>query len=269
MKKIISLFIVLISLPFSIFSYSPKLQWLGSEDTFRVDPVTDGILLGTGAALNGTALLMDKVFDYNNIPFITPPSKDEINGFDRYFMNDYSKPLDITADALQYLAFATPLLFCATNLKEMPTVAIMYIETLMLSKGTVDTLKTLAGRTRPGMYYENYPQQLVEEMDWNKSWPSGHTTYTFATAAFLTYTFAKYNPESPWTYVIAGTSYAIALTTGTLRVLSGNHFVTDVLTGALIGTAYGFLVPWLHTINVNNNSNLTVTPAGLSYSIKL
>lgn len=268
MKKLISLLFILITLPVSIFSYSPNFQWLGSEDTFKIDPVTDSVLLGTGITLNGTAFLMEKVFDYNKKDFTSIPSKNEINGFDRSLMNDYSKPLDITADVIQGIAFATPLIFCATNLEDMPTIAIMYAETLMLSRGTVEMAKLFASRTRPCMYYDNYPQQLIDEGDWNKSWPSGHTTYTFATAAFLTYTFAKYNPDSYWKYVVAGASYSLAITTGTLRVLSGNHFVTDVLTGALIGTAYGILVPWLHTINIDNNSNLSVTPAGVSYTVK-
>lgn len=269
MKKFFSLIFTLFFLPSVIFSYNDNFKWLGQEDTFKLDPLTDGILLGTGTALNGTVFLVDHVFDINKKEWNSIPAKTEINGFDRFFMNDYSKPLDITADALQYLAFTTPLLFCATNLKEMPTIVTMYAETLLMAKGTADSLKLLASRTRPCMYYDNYPQAFIDDGDWCKSWPSGHTTYTFASAAFLTYTFAKYNPDSYWKYVVAGTSYAIALTTGTLRVLSGNHFVTDVLTGAAIGTAWGFLVPWLHTLKIDENSNLSVTPVGVSFSLSL
>lgn len=269
MKKLITAIFALLFLQLSTFTYSPNFQWLGSEDTFKIDPVTDGILIGTGIALNGTEYLMDNILDLNNKTFSSVPSKDTVNGFDRFFMNDYSKTIDLTSDVFVGIAFASPLLFSATNLKELPTVTIMYLETLLLAKGTVDNLKFFASRTRPYMYYDNYPQEFIDDGDWCKSWPSGHTTYTFATAAFLTYTFSKYNPDSNWKYVVSGTSYALAITVGAMRIASGCHFATDVLTGAVIGTTWGFLVPYLHTLNVNTNSNFSVTPSGISFSTRL
>lgn len=269
MKKLISIIFALIIFPLSIFAYSPDFKWLGSEDTFKIDPLTDGLLFGTGLALNGTEYLLDNILDINDKSFTTIPSKDSINSFDRYFMNDYSKTIDLTSDVFVGFAFASPLLFTATNLQEMPTITIMYLETLLLAKGTVDNLKFFASRTRPYMYYENYPQEFIDDGDWCKSWPSGHTTYTFATAAFLTYTFSKYNPDSNWKYVISGTSYALAISVGAMRIASGCHFATDVLTGALIGTTWGFLVPYLHTLNVNKNSTLSITPTGFYLTKRL
>jgi undecaprenyl-diphosphatase len=39
------------------------------------------------------------------------------------------------------------------------------------------------------------------------------------------------------------TSYALALATAALRVGSGNHFLSDVVAGALIGTVSGIVIP--------------------------
>lgn len=269
MKKFLLAIFPLFFISFTAHTYSPNFKWLGSDNTFKIDPLTDGILFGTGVALNGTEFLLDNILDLNDKTFSSIPSKDTINSFDRYFIKDYSKTIDISSDVLVGFAFASPLLFSATNLKELPTITIMYLETLLLAKGTVDNLKFFASRTRPYMYYENYPKEFIEDGDWCKSWPSGHTTYTFATAAFLTYTFSKYNPDSNWKYVISGASYAIAISVGAMRIASGCHFATDVLTGAIIGTAWGFLVPYLHTLKVNNSSSLSITPAGFYLTKRL
>ena len=48
---------------------------------------------------------------------------------------------------------------------------------------------------------------------------------------------------------MTGISFGIAALTGALRMASGNHYFTDVLVGALIGTSCGFLVPFMHTQN--------------------
>ena len=38
---------------------------------------------------------------------------------------------------------------------------------------------------------------------------------------------------------------------------SGNHFLTDVLVGAAIGTVCGFAVPYMHTLRMkNDNKNI-------------
>lgn len=45
--------------------------------------------------------------------------------------------------------------------------------------------------------------------------------------------------------VACGTAVAAAATTGLLRIMSDQHWVTDVLSGAVVGTAIGVLVPWI------------------------
>ncbi len=63
------------------------------------------------------------------------------------------------------------------------------------------------------------------------SFPSGHTAEAFASAEFLR---EEYKDVSPW-YGIAG--YAVATTTGFLRVYNNKHWVGDVVAGAGIGIA--------------------------------
>lgn len=266
MKKLLCLLTLIFCT--KIFAYSPQFAWLGSSDVFALEPVKDSILFGSGIALNTTEIIASHIFEINKKDFTSVPDKSSVNSLDRLFMNSYSKPLDMTADVFAGIAFASPLLFIATDTQSSPTLIALYIETLLLAKGTTDSLKTFAQRTRPCMYFNNYPQEFIDDGDWNKSWPSGHTTYTFATAAFLTYTYSKMHPDSYTKYIVAASSYAVALSTGILRIASGNHFLTDVLTGAVIGTAWGFFIPWLHTVEGKNNP-LTITPTGFNLTFNL
>ena len=56
-----------------------------------------------------------------------------------------------------------------------------------------------------------------------------------------------------------------------MRVASGSHFLTDVLAGAVIGTASGILVPMIHTaifkrpkVDVSGN----ISPMGIHITMK-
>jgi len=72
------------------------------------------------------------------------------------------------------------------------------------------------------------------------SFPSGHTAEAFASAEFM---WQEYKDVSPW-YGIAG--YAIAATTGYLRLYNNKHWFSDVVAGAGFGIASTKLAYWLY-----------------------
>lgn len=72
------------------------------------------------------------------------------------------------------------------------------------------------------------------------SFPSGHTAEAFANAEFLR---MEYKDVSPW-YGIAG--YAVATTTGILRMYNNKHWFNDVVAGAGFGIAGTRLAYWLY-----------------------
>lgn len=238
-------------------------------EVFQLQPVQDVIILSTDLALNTTWLLCDKILDVNKKNYNgTQYYKENVNSFDRLFMNPYSKGLDITADITVGLSVCAPLFLLYTDSNEWITIGTMYAETLLLTNGIKEIGKIAASRVRPYMYYDNYPQKAIENGDWCKSWPSGHTAFSFASATFFSYVFTKYFPDSNWKYAVYATSYSLALTTGILRIKSGNHFCTDVISGAAIGTLCGFLVPWLHSINLKTNNTVSVTPTSINFTFK-
>ena len=67
----------------------------------------------------------------------------------------------------------------------------------------------------------------------------------FLSAGFLSATFSAEYPDSPWKIPIIAGVYTLATGIATFRIASGSHFLTDVLTGAAIGSLYGWVIPLL------------------------
>lgn len=112
-----------------------------------------------------------------------------------------------------------------------------------------DVTKMLVGRQRP------YDRECRREAAYSsscfgttsyQSFVSGHALATF-TAAFLTCTHHAYIPlyGEPWDAVACGGTLAAATATAVLRIVSDNHYLSDVVAGAALGAIAGFLVPWL------------------------
>ena len=190
----------------------------------------------------------------------------EINSFDRLAVQHYNQTIDKTATALQIAAMLTPAVLLSESSDQYVTIGVMYLETQLLTWGTTKLLKTVIERPRPYMYHDDYPQAKVDSGDWDDSFPSGHTAMSFAGASFVSYVFWKYNPDSKWRIPVTAASYSLALTVAALRVAGGSHFMTDVLAGALIGTAIGIGVPALHTLFADKDASVSVSPFGLAVS---
>lgn len=100
-------------------------------------------------------------------------------------------------------------------------------------------------RPRPFAYGTEAP--LEERLRGNAalSFFSGHTAGAFATTWATFHTLRRLGRHTAaWITLISG--LALSSFVGVGRVLAGQHFPTDVLAGALVGTSVGFLVPALH-----------------------
>jgi len=176
-----------------------------------------------------------------------------VNPFDRPLMNPYSPEIDEFGTYLGIVSALAPSVLLAAPQDQWLTIGAMYAETMALAYGVKELGKLCFSRARPFMYFDEYPREAVEDWDWNKSFPSGHTTLAFAGATFARYVFGEYFPGSRWKIPVIGSSYLLALGTASCRVASGDHFLTDVIVGAVAGTACGFLVPWMHSQIVRND----------------
>ena len=190
--------------------------------------------------------------------------KSEVNKFDALVMNPYSKPLDKTASLLNAGLMVSPALLAINrSTEDIATLGVMYLETMAGAYASKEILKKVVDRPRPYTYFEGAPES--EKDEWNDSFPSGHTTMAFASAGFVSYVFSRYYPDSKWKAPVIAASYSLATTTALLRIMSGNHFMTDVLSGALLGTLWGIGIPMLHTLG--DNVEMGVTPFALAFSV--
>ena len=216
------------------------------EQPFSLNPVNEGIELGIGGLLSGSAFICDKFVHIKKNEFdASKLNKADISTLEQIFMRPYSKPLHIAGTGTMVLAMATPAIFAVLPSSEWLTIGTMYLETMLLANGIKEWAKLLVYRARPYMYFDDSPQDKLEEGDWNCSFPSGHTTFAFAGAAFATMVFCQCFPESNWKYAVAGGAFGLAAITGGLRIASGNHFLTDVLSGAALGFGISYAMAYL------------------------
>jgi len=79
------------------------------------------------------------------------------------------------------------------------------------------------------------------------SFPSGHSSTAFAAAAAYLSVMQRRGIAGRQAQETA-LLFATATTTAVLRVVAKKHFPTDVVAGAVLGTAIGWMVPQMHRI---------------------
>ncbi len=128
--------------------------------------------------------------------------------------------------------------------------AVVVIESLLTADALSVVSTTATRRPRPFMYSEKAP--LADRNDGNGalSFFSGHTAGGFAMATSLFSTVYRRHRSGPLPWLVLGAGLGAASFLGTTRVLAGQHFPTDVVAGALVGSSVGFLVPALHGTSV-------------------
>ena len=178
-----------------------------------------------------------------------PVDLSQVNAFDRAAMFEYSKVLDEASDFTQYAAAALPFVLALGVSQDQAFAAgVIYFEVMTRAFFAKNMVKALVPRVRPWVYMASENGSVPQVWEGNDSFPSGHATMAFAAAAFGVTTAVLELPSgSPWLVPFAATEVSLAVATGSLRVLSGMHFMTDVIAGAALGTAIGIALPLLHT----------------------
>ncbi len=281
MKKKILLFFTLIA-SFNLFANqtekkSKKIDLTPTNTVFKLELQKDALILGSALTLIATDIILSNI-DNNVVHIDSKLNIDEVNKIDKILMRPYSKKFDLLGTGFELATAITPLVFLSVPTTEWTTIAGMYAETMLFAYGFKELAKAVFDRPRPYMYFDDFPIEEVQKGDWNSSFFSGHTTLSFAAATFTTYVFCKYKPESKWKIPVIATSYTLAAATAAMRILSGNHFLTDVAIGAVVGSITGLLIPFWHYVNPENpmgvigdtdSAYLSVAPTALCFTVKL
>ena len=155
----------------------------------------------------------------------------------------YDEDLSTVSDVTLGLALVMPgvsgLVVPATDYELLATT---YIGTMSTAFTARTVMKQLVHRARPYVGKIDRPADTSEDYE---SFPSGHALMAFSAAAYTQTLQALWYPDSKAMKAVSYATWGLAATTATLRVLSGNHHLGDVLAGAAIGSAIGFLGPYL------------------------
>jgi len=221
----------------------------------------EGILGGIGLA---TAITGDALASNLKAPTLSdisafPLQRNNVNRFDRGAIGNWSESLSTSSDVLVLALAATPavLMLSEDMKKDYLTIGFMYGETLWFSVFTSSIAKGGVKRVRPYAYNPSVPIDKKTIADTRASFFSGHTVVAFASMSFFATVYNEYYPDSKYLPWIVGGGLVASSVAGVLRIESGNHFPTDVLAGAVVGTAFGYIIPALH----KGDSNVRVTPA--------
>jgi len=180
--------------------------------------------------------------------------KRDVNPFDRFASDYYSKKLstysDNTKDAVT-VVMALSLLphlraVGRTKIENLLTDIAMFLEAQTLVVGMTKCAKGLSERPRPYVYNTDLPLGKRRRRVSFESFWSGHASLSFTTAVFSGYVFQNRHPESSLVMPVWIAGIGCATATSILRVASGNHFPSDVIVGAAVGSFIGWLVPSMH-----------------------
>ena len=122
-------------------------------------------------------------------------------------------------------------------------------ESIVLAEGIGYVLKRAVGRARP------YVSNTADPRDFSigtgfgtgdrRSFPSGHTYTAFAVASAMTSEMREWWPRRTW--LIAPVMYGGAAMVGLSRMYHNQHWASDIVLGAAVGTFSGLkLVRYMH-----------------------
>ncbi|MDB4879557.1 MAG: phosphoesterase PA-phosphatase related protein [Gemmatimonadetes bacterium] len=125
---------------------------------------------------------------------------------------------------------------------EVADVGLHGLEALVVGEIVASTMKIVVGRARP--YLGTGPNDYalgrgLGRKDY-KSFPSGHSTAAFAAAAAVTSEVVRHAPEHRW--LIGSVMYGGAAMAGVSRMYNNQHWASDIIVGAGIGTLAGLKV---------------------------
>ncbi|MEA2097084.1 MAG: phosphatase PAP2 family protein [Candidatus Cloacimonadota bacterium] len=233
MKKI-QLFIFILLIPLVLNSY-----------IFEVDKIESLIFISSALALDLSNNYFDRQFieaptnleldvlDENDVPF-----------FDRIGLQSYSAELKDFSDYTAYLAIGTTLYCLYESDKEILLDNLLVLSEIMIAQSAIAKwTKTLTHRYRPFVYDENMSYDKKKERNSQHSFYSMHSSTVFAAA---TSGYYYYSNNYGHNILIGSILFGSASATAVLRVASAQHFPSDVIVGAVVGSSISYAICKYH-----------------------
>lgn len=181
-----------------------------------------------------------------------------INRLDRGTVGNHSAFASTAADVTVYGVMAALPLVDLLDLggsRAWGEDLVVYLETLAVDTGLQNATNFITARPRPRTYAGE--PSFVTSGEGYLSFYAGHVSTAFASLSVAAFTIRKRYGEQVWPWIVGG---LIASSVAFERVASGEHFPTDVVVGALVGTGVGIVVPWFHLRR--GETQISIAPVG-------
>jgi undecaprenyl-diphosphatase len=137
----------------------------------------------------------------------------------------------------KYISVAVPVGYFVAGLihdnKALKQKAAYTAAAILFNTASTTVLKNVVKRERP---YNTYTGIFPDKIESDYAFPSGHTSSAFATATSLAITTKKWYVAVPAFAWSAGVGYS--------RIYLGQHYPSDVIMGALVGSSSALICNW-------------------------
>jgi membrane-associated phospholipid phosphatase len=196
-----------------------------------------------GALTGGTAILFS----------IDAPARTLLQRNHSHVADNLAEIGTYYGDAKYAIGFSGGLYFAGALCKnhDLRETGILIFESLGFAGLSTAVLKTVVGRSRP---YLNEGSTRFKGFQLNNdhlSFPSGHSTVAFAISSVLAQRVGNVGASIGF--------YSLAVVTAASRIYNDEHWVSDTVLGAILGTVAGLAVTGYHETSENHTS-IGITP---------
>jgi membrane-associated phospholipid phosphatase len=235
-----------------------------SQRVYNLRWQTETLLAGFGIASGGTGFVVGRDLSPLSPEDILLLNRNQVFRIDRKATYWASSRAGTSSDLLFYGASLAPLILLTNPRarKEAITVSVLYTEAIAITAGLTQLSKNMVLRSRPYVYNQGYSVEKKQQKDARKSFFSGHTSSTAVSCFFAAQVWSDFHPYSRLKPVVWSIAAVIPAITGYLRMRAGQHFLTDVSAGYVVGGLVGWLVPTLHNNKRLGNKGLSLYGGG-------